>query len=110
MNTDSTSRSFENYPEDIVDLVIEEYPVDAIGQVHLWLESLNSDRLKRCALFQAKGSLQKLKEMVDLGQLDYRDLIMAAEYDKFHTRLRDFNLPFGDEPISSDSNEGPTSR
>jgi len=97
MNLGSKSRSLENYPRDIVDRVIEEYPPDAIGQVHLWLEELDSDRLARCALFLAQGSLTKLKEEVALGRADYRDLIVAAEYDRADNRLRDFSQPFRKE-------------
>ena len=93
------SRSLENYPRDIVDRVVQEYPVDSIPQVHLWLEDLRSDRLSRCALFLADGALQKLKEAVSLGRDDFRDLIMAAEYDRFQIQLRDFNLPFGSETV-----------
>ena len=94
MNLGGRSRSLENYPRDIVDRVVEEYPADAIGQVHLWLEDLGSDRLSRCVLFLAQGSLQKLEEAVSLGRKDYRDLIFSAEYDCGDQQLRDFNLPF----------------
>jgi hypothetical protein len=93
------SRSFSNYPHDIVERVITEYPADAVGQVHLWFEDLKSDRLARCALFLAQGSLQKLEEAVEQGRADYRDLIVAAEYDGFRIQLRDFNQPFGSEAI-----------
>lgn len=93
------SRSLENYPRDIVDRVIQEYPADAIGQVHLWLEDLRGDRLARCALFVASGSLQKLEEAVSIGKADYRDLIVSAEYDSFMIQLRDFNRPFGSEAV-----------
>ena len=93
------SRSFSNYPRDIVQRTIAEYPADAIGQVHLWFEDLKSDRLVRCALFLAQGSLQKLEEAVALGKTDYRDLIVAAEYDSFRIQLRDYNRPFGSEAV-----------
>jgi len=94
MNLGSKSRSLENYPRDIVDRLLEEYPADAIGQVHLWFEDLGSDRLVRCALFLAQGSLQRMEEAISLGKTDYRDLIVAAEYDRDDNQLRDFNQPF----------------
>ena len=94
MDLGSKSRSLENYPRDIVDRVLEEYPADAIGQVHLWFEDLGSDRLVRCALFLAEGSLRGLEEAVSLGKTDYRDLIFSAEYDCGDKQLRDFNQPF----------------
>jgi hypothetical protein len=37
--------------------------------------------------------------MVTLAKEDYRDLIMAAEYDSFQIQLRDFNSPFGSESV-----------
>ena len=95
------SRSFANYPRDIIERVSTEYPADAIGQVHLWFEDLKSDRLSRCALFIAQGSLEKLEKAVAMGKEDYRDLIMAAEYDSFHIQLRDFSRPFGSEDIEN---------
>ncbi len=97
MNLGSKSRSLENCPRDILDRVLEEYPADAIGQVHLLLEDLGSDRLSRCALFLAEGSLQKLEEAVSLGRTDYRDLIFAAEYDCGKKQLRDFNQSFSEK-------------
>ena len=99
MNLGYQSRSLENYPRDIVDRVVHEYSADLLGQVHLWLEDLRSDRLSRCALFLARGSLKKLEEAVSLGKEDYRDLIVAAEYDSFRIQLRDFNCPFGSETV-----------
>jgi hypothetical protein len=91
------SRSLENYPQDIVDRIIQDFDADAIGQIHLWLEDLGSDRLARCALFLARGSMEELKGAVELGRTDYRDLIVAAEYDRQDTHLRDFNRPFQSE-------------
>ena len=88
------SRSLEHYPTDIVDHVIERYAADAIPLVHGLLEELDSDRLSRCALFVADGSIQELREAVKLGKLDYRDLIVNAEYDRSMNQLRDFNQPF----------------
>ena len=94
MKLKSKSRSLSNYPPDIVKRVLDDYDADAIGQVHCWLEDLGSDRLARCALFLAAGSIEKLRKATELGRTDYRDLIMAAEYDPAHHRVRDFNLPF----------------
>ena len=101
MNAGSISHSFENYPRDMIDRVLEEFATDSIAQVHLLLEDLWSDRLKRCALFVAHGSIEKLKEAVALARTDERDLIVAAEYDRFLIRLRDFTRPFGGETIAN---------
>ena len=97
MNAQSKSRSLERYPPDIVERVIRDFDADAIGQVHCWLEDLGSDRLARCALFLARGSVTALKAARDRGTADYNDLIMAAEYDKADNRIRDLNQPFASE-------------
>jgi hypothetical protein len=97
MDKQSKSRSLENYPPDIVDRVVQDFDADAIGQAHLRLEDLGSDRLARCALFLARGSIEALRSAVELGRTDYRDLIMAAEYDRDDNHVRDFNRPFQTE-------------
>ncbi len=83
----------EHYPRDVVDRILAEYEADAVSHVHALLEELGADRLCRCALFLAKGSVAKLEEQVRLGTTDFRDLIVAAEYDG-DTQVRDFNRPF----------------
>lgn len=102
MGLDSKSRSLANYPEDIRNRVLDEYAADAVGHVHLLLEDLridsslgliDPDRVLRCALFLGEGSVEKLREAVKLGRTDARDLIVAAEYDRSMTRLRDFSHP-----------------
>ena len=96
------NRSLKNYPPDIVERVVREFPTDSLSQVHLCLEELRSDRLSRCAVFLAKGSVARLQEAVSLGKEDPRDLIMAAEYDSFHIRLRNFDYPFGSEKLGEE--------
>jgi hypothetical protein len=95
-NTKRT-RSIANYPKDIVEKMLGQYEADALGLVHCRLEDLGDDRLIRCALYLAAGSIERLEAEVKLGQTDFRDLIMAAECDKENRRLRDFNRPFGSE-------------
>lgn len=86
-----------NYPKDIVEKILGQYEADAVGLVHSRLEDLGDDRLIRCALYLAQGSIERLEAEVKLGQTDFRDLIMAAEYDPENRRLRNFNQPFGSE-------------
>jgi hypothetical protein len=53
------------------------------------------DRQLRCAVYLAHGNFSTLAYAITLGRSDYRDLIMAAEYEKgTDRRLRDFNNPF----------------
>lgn len=53
------------------------------------------ERVIRCILFVANGDIDKLGKMEVLAKTDYRDVIMAGEYEKItDKRLRDFNEPF----------------
>ncbi|MCD4781556.1 MAG: hypothetical protein K8S27_13565 [Candidatus Omnitrophica bacterium] len=58
-----------------------------------------SDRIIRCILFLSKGDTRKMEEAVCLAKEDYRDLIVAAEYNGSDQRVRNFNLPFSQEII-----------
>lgn len=53
------------------------------------------DRILRCILYVARGRFADLADAVALARLDWRDLIVAAEYDgQFEARQRDLSLPF----------------
>ncbi|MBN8280642.1 MAG: hypothetical protein J0M16_08550 [Gammaproteobacteria bacterium] len=55
-----------------------------------------SARLKRCALVGSDGSLSQLQRLTDLLRVDWRDVIMAGEYEYHRTgpvRLRDLTKP-----------------
>jgi len=46
-------------------------------------------------LVASKGSVERLKYYVDLLKVDYRDVIVAGEYDSIDDKpVRDLNLPF----------------
>ena len=55
---------------------------------------LSSDRILRCIVFVADGDMGVLEKAMDLARLDFRDLIMWAEYDGNDNRTRDLTLPF----------------
>jgi hypothetical protein len=51
-----------------------------------------SDRVVRCFVYRANGDESKLPYLYYLWRTDYRDLIVAAEYDPNGSKqLRDFN-------------------
>lgn len=58
----------------------------------------NSFRLSRCLLYLSAGDIERLKEEIKNSD-DYRDLILAAEYDGNWNgnMIRNFNNPFGEE-------------
>jgi hypothetical protein len=53
-------------------------------------------RLMRCALFASDGSLDRLEHFVQLLRIDWRDVIVAGEYEQRRSelvRVRDLNEP-----------------
>jgi hypothetical protein len=53
------------------------------------------DRILRCIVFSAQGRFDWFESAVALARIDWRDVIVNAEYDRDReTRRRDFNLPF----------------
>lgn len=55
------------------------------------------DRFVRCIVFAARGEESRIPQLIGLMRQDFRDVIMAAEYDTntlVPRRLRDFNFPF----------------
>ena len=60
-----------------------------------------ASRMHRCMLHLAEGDLEKLKQVVADAHTDYRDVILAAEYESNPSgwavnRVRDFNRSFQD--------------
>jgi hypothetical protein len=54
-----------------------------------------SDRILRCIVFSANGRFDWFASEVPLARVDWRDVIVNAEYDRDRaTRRRDFNQPF----------------
>ena len=56
-------------------------------------------RLYRCIIYVAHGNIERMREAIDLARIDYRDLIMWAEYEgeSIHNaiQVRDFTKSFG---------------
>ena len=59
---------------------------------------LNSDRIIRCIIFLSESSVEKLKENINSAKIDWRDIILWAEYENNERNepilKRDFNKPF----------------
>ncbi len=77
---------------DLAEWVQEDFTIAQQGEAIALLEqSCLGDREQRCALFLAKGDIGGLTRAIDLGNSDYRDLIVAAEYEQPGFRqVRDF--------------------
>lgn len=52
------------------------------------------ERVSRCILFAAAGSLERVADLACLTHTDYRDVIVAGEYDREFRRLRNLSKPF----------------
>jgi hypothetical protein len=56
---------------------------------------LFSNRILRCIVFVAAGKLAVMEQAIAQARVDYRDLIIWAEYDgHFGAQQRDLSLPF----------------
>jgi hypothetical protein len=53
-----------------------------------------SGRLARCIVHLAKGDLAELERYIRLEKEDYRDIVMAAEYDDMRRCVRDLRASF----------------
>lgn len=61
----------------------------------------DTDRVFRCLLFLSQGNFSELQAWTNS---DWRDVIVAAEYDDGRKQVRNFIHPFGETPAqSSDS-------
>lgn len=94
-------------PIDVQERVDQDFgkSADAISNLLLASRRIGSpdyfgDRLLRCFVFAAQGNESRLRQLIELARQDFRDVIIAAEYDELGLRrLRDFNHPFGSADI-----------
>jgi hypothetical protein len=61
--------------------------IDALSAAH------QNGRITRCILFAGQGSIQRIRALLALADLDYRDVIVAGEYD-LGRRVRDLRVSF----------------
>jgi hypothetical protein len=71
-------------------------------------------RLRRCVLVGSHGSLSELQRLTDLLRIDWRDVILAGEYEYHRTgpvRIRDLNKPIGEaaanKTLNANGPDGP---
>ncbi|MFN0161220.1 MAG: hypothetical protein ACKVQQ_08320 [Burkholderiales bacterium] len=95
-------------PHDILRRIAADYPGEGdMRRVRLALEALiipDKHRVARCVLFAADRDFARFTRMVYLARLDYRDVILAGEYEPgagrkdSPRRVRDFTKPFDVPP------------
>ena len=89
-------------PQDIITKVRQDFlEADAPAVVQLLSElqqqdpRVFSDRILRCIVHTAEGRFDWFASEVALARIDWRDVIVNAEYDSDRqTHRRDSNLPF----------------
>jgi hypothetical protein len=80
---------------DIVDRVRDEFSVeDAPTALKELVSSGKTGRFARCILLAADGSLERLRDLIDMANWDHRDVIVAGEYDGAMQRIRDLRASF----------------
>jgi hypothetical protein len=89
-------------PEDIPAKVRQDFAsgevlpvIELLTELRKENAQLFTDRILRCIVFVADGSFEQLADAVALARLDWRDVIVAGEYDGcFGAQQRDLSLPF----------------
>ncbi len=93
---------------DIVERVKADFPVADVPSVLARLESASSSqRVLRCIVFAARGHPWYFDFLCRLANTDYRDVIMAAEYERLGERLYDFTKPIPEARIPVDRYPSP---
>lgn len=88
-------------PDDVDRRLRLEYEPQEVIEIYAAFEDLQrtaphiNSRIFRCILHLAEGNVNRLLELVENARIDYRDVILWAEYDqRGRTRLHDFNKAF----------------
>ena len=86
---------------DIKARIREDFPANQHDEVRGILLAYDTDwpRMHRCLLHIAAGDLEELKRAADDAQMDYRDVILWAEYENTASgmqRVRAYERPFNE--------------
>jgi hypothetical protein len=88
-------------PPDVLALLTQVFGnrADAVAAILLAPRGIGSenrmdDRLVRCIVYAAGGDEARAQQLFELGLQDYRDLIVAGEYDCAMQRIRDLRASF----------------
>jgi hypothetical protein len=80
---------------DIIDRVLADFgPTESSAALDALSASGTTGRLARCIVFAAGGSLDRLRELIGMADHDYRDVIVAGEYDGAMRQVRDLRVSF----------------
>jgi hypothetical protein len=79
---------------DILEQIKADFPAADLPSILARLEaSSENERVLRCIVFAARGHPWYFDFLCRLAKIDYRDVIMAAEYERLGDHLYDFTKP-----------------
>ncbi len=86
---------------DIVERLRADFDGDQFpAALQLLTDSGTAGRIARCIVVAADGSLDMLRQLIQIAATDYRDVIIAGEYDSAMHRIRDLRTSFFvDDPL-----------
>ena len=82
---------------DIEATLAQDYPSESLSAVLGSLakyQDSERNRVIRCIIHLSGGDPQRISYFVGVAALDYRDVILWAEYDEKDRQVRDFSKPF----------------
>ena len=93
-----------NLPDDVRRFVLQRFPpdeqqpaLDLLAQARIETGEPATERMLRCAVFASGGHLDRLERYVSMLAIDWRDVIVAGEYERRGTEpvhVRDLSQPF----------------
>ena len=91
----------EPLPLDVLDRLNRDFGDHAAAVAALLLASRENgseeflcDRLARCIVHAAGADEQRIQQLIDMERRDYRDVILAGEYDAAGSQVRDLHSSF----------------
>ena len=104
-DSDQKKINLNLYPTDILKRLESDYGKNS-GEAKISIQKLiqsskdfRSNRIVRALIYTGNKDIIHLKKMIELTRTDWRDLLMNAEYEKYDTRVRNFDNEFGKENI-----------
>jgi len=93
------------YPTDIKNRIESDYQKN-IGEVTVCIQKVlisnevfQNNRIVRALIYAGNKDIVHLKKMIKLAKIDWRDLLLNAEYEHPDKRVRNFDNEFGKENI-----------
>lgn len=79
---------------DIIEQLRQDFPASEFDtRLAQLVHASESPRIQRCIVFASRGHPWYFDYLCKLSAIDFRDVIMAAEYDRMDAHLYDFNKP-----------------